>query len=374
LTGKITFSARYPTEAAGRQRDSKNTDWGRSMPDSKTVFVLGAGASFEFGLPVGETLKETISKLLRYSFDFGNLKSGDPLIYNAISLAAMEAGMRDVNPRIKAARSIAEAMPLSLSIDNFLHIQKGKEHIEQCGKLAIVRSILSAESRSKLRIKDNQKLRFDECADTWAVRLVKLIVEQCSLQELEARLSKLTFIVFNYDRCLEHFIMHAFGVTYGISPDEAAAVVSKMNIYHPYGTVGELPWMKKSGIGTIDYGEEPQAGHLLQLSAGIKTFTEGTDDEDSDILSIRASVVDADRFVFLGYAYHPLNMKILLGDASKSRRTRRVFGTAFGMSKYDSDDVRDALDSALHAPSAIIRNDVTCYSMFHEHSRALSFT
>lgn len=344
------------------------------MPDSKTVFVLGAGASFEFGLPVGETLKEMISKLLRFTFDYNSLKTGDPLIYNAITLAAREAGIRDANSWFAAGRSIAEAMPLSLSIDNFLHIQKGKDHIEQCGKLAIVRSILSAEGRSKLRINTNQKLRFDDCAETWAVRLVKLIAEQCSLQELDARLSKLTFIVFNYDRCVEHFLMHALGVTYGISPDEAAALVNKIKIYHPYGTVGNLPWMKNSDVRAIDFGEEPQAGHLLQLSSGIKTFTEGTDDADSDILAIRASVADADRFVFLGYAYHPLNMRILLGDLPTSRRTRRVFGTAFGMSKYDSDDIRDALDAVLHAPSAIIRNDVTCYSIFHEHSRALSFT
>lgn len=344
------------------------------MSDSKTVFVLGAGASFEFGLPVGETLKDLISKLLRFSFDFGTLKSGDPLISSAIQLAAREAGTRDANPWYNAGKNIAEAMPLSLSIDNYLHIQKGKEHIELCGKLAIVRSILSAEGRSKLKINDHQKLSFDNCVETWAIRLVRLITEQCNLHELEPRLAKLTFIVFNYDRCLEHFLMHAFAITYGIPLGESAEIVNRMNIYHPYGTVGNLPWMNRQSVGKIDYGVQPEAGHLLQLSTGIKTFTEGTDDEDSDILAIRSSVADAERFVFLGYAYHPLNMKLLLGDLPKSKRTRRVFGTAYQMSQHDSDHVKESLNGALHAPSAIIRNDVTCYSIFHEHSRALSFT
>lgn len=344
------------------------------MSDSKTVFILGAGASFEFGLPVGETLKDQISKLLRFSFDFGNLKSGDLLTSSAIQLAAMQAGTRDANPWYNAGKSIAEAMPLSLSIDNYLHIHKGKEHIELCGKLAIVRSILSAESQSKLKVNENQKLRFDNCADTWAIRLVRLIAEQCSLQELQPRLANLTFIVFNYDRCLEHFLMHAFAITYGITLRDSAEIVNKMKIYHPYGIVGNLPWMNKQSTGKIDFGDKPEAGHLLQLSTGIKTFTEGTDDEDSDILAIRGCVADAERFVFLGYAYHPLNMKLLLGDLPKSERTRRVFGTAFQMSRHDSDHIRESLDATLNAPSAIIRNDVTCFSMFHEHSRALSFT
>lgn len=344
------------------------------MPDSKTVFVLGAGASYEFGLPIGETLKDHISKLLNFTFNFHELKSGDPLIYHAIKLAAAEAGQRDANPRFAAARQIAQAMPLSLSIDNFLHIQNGKDHIEQCGKLAIVRAILSAESRSKLRVSGSNKMRFDESADTWAVRLVRLISEQCSLSELGARLAKLTFIVFNYDRCLEHFLVNAFGTAYGISDEEAATLVNKMNIYHPYGTVGNLPWMKKPGDGIISFGEEPDHANLLRLSKGIKTFTEGTDDNDSDILAIRKSIEDAERFVFLGYAYHPLNMELLLSGVPKSRRTRRVFGTAFKMSKHDSDDIRNSLDSMLTAPSAVVRNDVTCYELFHEYSRALSFT
>lgn len=343
------------------------------MPDCKTVFVLGAGASYEFGLPVGETLKETISRLLRFKFDFSALKTGDGITYQAIEYIARESGVRDVNPWIQAAREISDAMPLSLSIDNYLHIHRGNKYVEQCGKLAIVRSILGAEAGSKLRYHDNEKLNFDHCMETWAIRLVRQLAEQCTLDELSNRLSKLTFIVFNYDRCLEHFLAHALAINYGISKERAGEFVNQMQIYHPYGIVGNLPWMKKPGIEVIDFGATPNWQQLAKLSQGIKTFTEGTDDEDSDILAIRRSFAEAERFVFLGYAYHPLNMKLLLGSTPKSNRTRTVYGTAFGMSVPDCNDVQAYLDNALYAPSAAIRRESTCYGLFHEFSRALSF-
>ena len=50
------------------------------MFESKTVFVLGAGASHEVGLPVGSGLAEIISKKLDIRFTRSNrraLRSGE---------------------------------------------------------------------------------------------------------------------------------------------------------------------------------------------------------------------------------------------------------------------------------------------------------
>lgn len=344
------------------------------MAGLKTVFILGAGASYEFGLPVGDTLKEDISKLFRFKIEYNSFKAGDGLMFDALQRADFEMGRTQLNELLNAGRSIEQALPLALSIDNFLHNHNGDEHVELCGKIGIVRSILSAESKSHMFMSPEANMfPFPACSKTWIGRFVQLLTEQCNLEQLPERLSSLVFIIFNYDRCIEHFLINALMVSYRISQARAGELVSGMAIYHPYGIVGNLPWMPSRGIEEIGFGGRPDAFNLVKLAREIKTFTEGTQDDSSDILAIRQSVVDADRFVFLGFAYHPLNMKLLLGESQKSNRTRRVFGTSFGMSNTDTLDVRDMLDSRLFAPSAAVRNDLKCYDLFHEFSRTLGF-
>lgn len=347
------------------------------MTTQRTVFVIGAGASFEMGLPVGDKLKESISGLLSYRFEYGKPVGGDGLIFQALQQVAQSSPTLTIGSTTSAAKEIARALPLALSIDNYLHNHNGDKSVELCGKLAIVSTILSAESNSTLYLKpsDGVPLDFNRCAKAWLVPFMQLLSEDCNITKLKDRLGTLTFIVFNYDRCLEHFLMHAIMAVYRVSRENAAELVAEIAIFHPYGTVGRLPWMRtdESEIERIDFGGTPQPANLLKLAEGIKTFTEGTVDTSSDIIAIRDCVQTASRFVFLGFAYHRLNMQLLLGENPKSKTTRRVFGTAFGMSDSDTSMVRDFLDNHLFAPSVAPRNDLTCFQLFHEFSRTLGF-
>jgi hypothetical protein len=349
-----------------------------SMSDKKTVFVVGAGASFEMGLPVGDKLKELISDLLGIGpTAYSHSRVGDDLIYTALRQTEhLFEPTVNLGKLVQAAGQIAHALPLSLSIDNYLHNHNGDKAVELCGKLAIVRTILSAEADSSLFIPNNNFLiDFNGCANAWLVPFMRLLSEDCNVEKLRERLDTVTFIVFNYDRCIEQFLMHAIMTVYRVSPDEAAELASCVAIYHPYGIVGNLPWMNANGndVETIDFGGKPDCHKLLKLARGIKTFTEGTDDDSSDIIAIRRSMQEAGRFVFLGFAYHRLNMQLLLGDTPKSRMTRRVFGTAYGMSNSDTQLVNESLGNSLNAPSIAVKNELTCFKLFHEFSRTLGF-
>jgi hypothetical protein len=340
------------------------------MNNNTTVFVLGAGASYEFGLPIGEQLKDHITKLL--NFDHNGL-NGDDYVSRAINIAAHLDKTLDRNLCIQAAQGVKRALPLALSIDNFIHSNRDDKYVEMCGKLGITRAILHAEFQSKLFCKDTENgIDFATNSKTWLVKLMQLLSEQCTLQELEERLSTITFIVFNYDRCLEHFLMHAIATSYRISSDKAAEIVRQIAIFHPYGTVGKLPWMRSHTDEVIEFGGMPDV-NLYKLSQGIKTFTEGTDAADSDILAIRKAMYEAKRVIFLGYSYHPLNMKLLVDGNPEKKTTRQVFGTSYGMSASDTDNIQNTLDSLLFAPSVIVRNDLTCLSLFQEYSRSIGF-
>jgi hypothetical protein len=349
------------------------------MSNNKTVFVVGAGASFEMGLPVGEKLKEQISHMLKTQphepYDQPRIKNNE--IFDALRIAGSSRRPElELQKTVRAAGDIAHALPLTLSIDNYLNNHNGDEAIELCGKLAIARAILAAEANSTLRKSVNQRLHdFNKCAESWLVPFMQLLSEDCSLQKLRERLGTVAFIVFNYDRCIEQFLMHAIMAVYKVKVEVAAEIVSWIDIYHPYGTVGELPWVTTGSNDneTVGFGETPTPQQLLKSIRGIKTFTEGTDDRISEIMAIRNRIEMASRIVFLGFAYHRLNIRLLLGDNPViSKTTRRVFGTAYGMSDSDTQMVGDALERALNAPSIAIRNDLTCFNLFRKFSRNLN--
>ena len=128
----------------------------------KNVFVVGAGASAEAGLPTGETLKNKISKLLRVSNDFGKQNRSDITILAALEGHAKKHGLLFGN-LINKANHISRALPLTISIDNFIDQHRDDKEIEICGKIAIVKSILEAERISKMyfeQTKSNKHLNF----------------------------------------------------------------------------------------------------------------------------------------------------------------------------------------------------------------------
>jgi len=111
-----------------------------------TVFVVGAGASNEFSLPIGTELALTISEKLNVRFDDFRTKinSGDKDLFENVARG------RDVTATQRAAWLIRDGIILANSIDDFLHVHRHDEEVVRYGKAAIVKCILEAERSSKL--------------------------------------------------------------------------------------------------------------------------------------------------------------------------------------------------------------------------------
>lgn len=249
------------------------------MADQKKLaIVVGAGASKEYSLPIGIELKQRIGSLLDIRFEHGfRQQSGDPLIMDAIRHICRPKN-ENVNQYLHAALRIRDSLPQAPSIDQFIHTQRGDFRIETCGKLAIVRAILEAEANSLLYIQRDGRsdvFDFNRTQNTWLNALFRVVIDGCKADELDERFSALSLIVFNYDRCIEHYLFHALRNYYSVSVARAASLIGRIRIFHPYGSVGELPWQNSSEH--VEYGAEPSIGQLLNLKDGIKTFTEGTD-------------------------------------------------------------------------------------------------
>lgn len=352
-----------------------------SAVSGKTVFIIGAGASNEVGLPVGSELKQKIAEALDIRCeDFGRVVSGDRCIFEAFQAKVSDGQNPNRQLRLlqQAGWHIRDAMPQAISIENFIDTHSENKHVELCGKLAIVRTMLEAEAKSALfvdRRQGNGQLRFENLSETWFNKPFQKLIENCKLSDLKHRLKSVVFIVFNYDRCVEHYLYYAFQNYYSITPSESAQLLQGLEIYHPYGVVGSLPWQ---GVDNgIEFGHEPSGGGLLLLAAQIKTFTEGTDVHSSKVNAIRSNLRGAQRLVFLGFASHKLNLDILVPAASSAPPIgRRVLATAHGISDSDVSVISGDLATrgVLITQDIQIRNDLTCSQLFREYSRTLSFT
>jgi len=351
------------------------------MPTKKTVYIVGAGASSEAGLPTGQELKHNIARSLDIRYEDGHSRSsGDRAIDQAIRMhvSNQSEGRGDINPHLHACWRIRDAMPQAISIDNFIDAHSDDEKIEFCGKLAIVKTILDAERKSLLyidRSNTNNKINYKVLENTWYASFIKLLTENCKADELVKRFKSISLIIFNYDRCIEHFIFNSLQNYYGLTPDKSAEIISELDIYHPYGVIGNLPWQ---GGRCIEFGEEVHPSHLLEFSVQIKTFTEGTDPDSSEIKAIRNKMNRADIIVFLGFAYHKLNVQLLLPSTffGNSINASSYFGTAKGISNSDCKIIIKSLEkfNDLEDVDININNNLDCSMLFNEYWRSLSLS
>lgn len=346
------------------------------MRQLDTVLVVGAGASKEVGLPVGSELKGTIAQMLNIKFaNLNTQSSGEVEITDALRSHVREADnpSRDINPYLYAGWRISEAMPQSLSIDNFIDAHNDDERIEVCGKLAIVRAILHEERRSLLffsRMQDKHAPNYRKLENTWYIKFWQLLTEGCTKEDIAQRLGGVSFIIFNYDRCIEHFLYHALQTYYGVTDTEAAELLSAVRFFHPYGKVGPLPWEKVDG--TVEFGANVGGGKLLSASTKIRTFTQRVQDETS-IHEVRDLLSNADKVVFLGFAFHSMNMKLI--EPSLSKEGLKVFATAFKISDSDCSIIRENIIEFFKNKEleVTLRNNLPCGAFFDEYWRSLAF-
>src|SRR6185437_10732142 len=89
--------------------------------------------------------------------------------------------------------------------------------------------------------------------------------------EIEHFFDGVTFVSFNYDRCVEHFFRHSIAGLYGVNAATSAKVVGSLKVLHPYGSLGPLPSVDGRGI---PFGGQPHGDDWVGLGAKIMTYTE----------------------------------------------------------------------------------------------------
>ncbi|NII53797.1 SIR2 family protein [Luteibacter sp. SG786] len=341
------------------------------MFKSKTVFVIGAGASFELGFPLGSGLKDRIGDLSDFYFDYAKLIRGDELVQQALHMSYKAAG-RDGNLAYRAGRAMKSALPLAISIDNYLEAHSTDEHAQIVGKLAIVRAILEAEGNTRLTTgRGRSSIDFSDTTlqGSWLTRLIRNLTEGVKREDTDDLFQNVGFITFNYDRSLEEFLWRALQTYYGMTEQRAAEIVGMQVVYHAYGSVGRLPWQSGGGP-EAPYGEKVSATTLLELSKRIQTFSEQIDNAHHSAMIERLS--EARTVVFLGFGFLEQNMQLL--ELQGLHAAERVYATALGFSRSDCDVITERIREVLidELVPVELRNDLTAARLFDEYSRSIT--
>jgi hypothetical protein len=302
----------------------------------RTVFVVGAGASAEYGLPVGNALKGIIATNLLSEDD-----SSNRILHNTIDEICPDGG----GSYAKAAKVIGNGLPLASSIDRYIDYHQGDKAIVDVGKVAIADSIWKAEAGSNLVLNEDGDLKFGSIQETWLAQLFLQMQEGTRRQEPKSMFENVSFVCFNYDRVIEHFMFNAVKKFSDFSDEETQVALSALRIVHPYGRIGRLPWESSAGSeAPVMFGSARSSiGGHLKMSRLIKTFSEQLSDDDGAYLDTRELINDADQLIFVGFSFLDQNMRFLTPNVACGRHVR-FRATTFQESHENVNLAKDAID------------------------------
>lgn len=350
------------------------------MLKQKTVFIVGAGASCEVNFPSGNGLKTKIADLLNIKFgDFGRSQSsGDLHVTHAFrDIARMRDDLGgNINPLLHKSWQIVDNLPAAaISIDNYLDAHQGDELLEKCGKIGIVKAIIDAEAASPLRTdrETNQSFPISAIDGKWYQALFQQLSENLRRSDVSRMFENASFIIFNYDRCVEHVFSRLIASYYNIPDSEAQAVMNEVPIIHPYGVIGRLPWQPEDGSEPLVFGQVDRI-NLVKAAERIRTFTEGQDDPVL-MKSLHMTIQQAHTVVFLGFSFGRQNLNLLAPDGSTV--VRRVYGTSLGLTPEECEVIKLEVGNMIRqgwqqiTPEPKLYSE-TCTDMLRRVGRALT--
>jgi hypothetical protein len=293
------------------------------MLERKTLFVVGAGASADVRFPLGTRLVQDISKALDFrARSSGKVKeSCDDLRRIITALEPAKAG-----ENLEKCERFRISLEHSDSIDEAINDFRSDHELVRCAKVTIAYFIAKSEQRSQLNFGkpiDKSPTLVAEPQPNWYELFFRLLKSGAEPSNPETLFRNVWVICFNYDRCIEQYIYYAMRRYYNLSAEEADGHLNKLDIIHPYGTIGKF-WIN-SRSGETSFGSQRSDKDLIEQSDALRTVYESDHDKEK-LERIHRMVEGAQQIVFLGFGFHQLNMKLL--TPPNQSLVGRIFATA----------------------------------------------
>lgn len=290
------------------------------MIKNLTVLILGAGASHDFGFPIGWDLKNEIISDLRSA-------GGDRLRYLH--------ELKYTNDEIEVFANDLEGSPYR-SVDRFLEQHDNEDYLN-LGKACIAACLMKREIPETFYRRNNEPLH------SWYALLFEKLDEAADWETIGE--NRLKIITFNYDRSFEQYLFTALQRSFGKTEKEAAEKMKYFPILHVHGQLGHLPWEGKGPARP--YSREVSAELIREFSPMIKIIHE--QEYRSRKLSLaREWLTDAVHINFLGFGFDRQNLERIKFDS----QSKYVNGTCYDLSPHER-------QQALNSLGAICGNSAT---------------
>jgi hypothetical protein len=289
-----------------------------------TVLVLGAGASWHYGYPLGE---ELIDKII--------FQTADPDSHSESTRLGKSLKFHD-----------------PISIDSFLNFRRSDERLVNAGKYEITNAILDCENKEHFDRNHSNK-------GNWYKFIVNALLSNIrDPQELLTLPLNLTVITFNYDLSLEYYLYSRFKSIPTLSEQQIQQFLNKLNdsIIHFYGQVGKFKWQGDTGgrdnedygifqsrrfIG--DDGLWNRDQYIKPLYEQIRLIGDRSLEKDK----ANQKLVEAERIYFLGFGFNSDNVAEL-ELVNTCRSAKHIYFTNFGGSQIIEKVADTKLFSWLH--------------------------
>lgn len=307
-----------------------------SVFSKKTVFVIGAGASGEFRMPVGSALMQDVARTVGQG---SGQNKGEHAFRTKV---ARSLGSNNIDRLMNEADRLAKTIPQFNSMDEVLHFLSDSPAVVELGKLAIAHEILKAERASLLyAAMQGDREAIQACDNTWAERFLRMALSATRKKDISRLFENVIVIDFNYDRILPQHLFLSLQRSLSIPHEEAAECVKGLSIIHPYGMLGPLEWQAENN--SVPFADEN--ADLAALSTGIRTYTEELG--APQISDIKAAINQADAFVILGFGFHKQNIELLTIAPPREINNAAVFMTVYGIGSHNTNAVADTIQAAL---------------------------
>jgi hypothetical protein len=310
-----------------------------------TIFIIGAGANEEVGMPLGSALCSAMARSFFFEFNFSSepQKGADHNLLNHIRRLA-KATDRKVNEYLNASRLFHDGILLAGSIDEYLSRHADKPLHSGLGKLAILHLLLSAERQSRLFHNEhaNANVIVRAAKDSWLANFAHQLFIGRPAGDLDRMFDDITVISFNYDRCLQRYLIAAIQQAYHVSLERAQEVVARLEIIYPYGTLGSL---LPASSDYLPFGADVAYSNITDRINNIRTFNEHFDDSEQK-MKIHSLIAQANALVFLGFGFHNQNVD-LLRPPKGGQSVVSIVATGFGLSQPNVQNIVKRLKGML---------------------------
>jgi len=279
------------------------------MIKQPTVFVLGAGASAPYGFPLGRTLMAEIFQKLGKAGNF----------HDHVQACAPDADI----PRFRARLSASGRSSIDLFLEkrpNFLDV----------GKAAIVRALAPYEIDVEFETLskpfkglpgESPEAAQERRARRWYHYLFDRMMADGELTD-----NKLSIITFNFDRSFERALYHVVEANYGGSASEIRKICLSIPVVHIHGSLGDPSWLSLSDENFARPYDAANFG-TNDVASCANTIQIVTEEISRTVLARAHDLLKAAGVVcFLGFSYHPLNLKKL---ALENLTGKVIRGTRF---------------------------------------------